>query len=120
MMKVNVKRIEKVEVEKIMKCESSKSEKMKKLFLGGLEVKEISEMMNVRYNFVYNVVSNLIRVEDMEKDIIKESKEGKKDEIVKLLKAGKSNIEISKELKCNYNYVWKVVNEELKKKVEVK
>ena len=113
MMKVE-KKIEKKEVEKILKSEISKSEKMKILFKGGYEIKEISILMNVRYNFVYNVVSNMIRMNDLEKDVIKEEKDNKRDKIVELLKKGKSNIEISKELKCNYNYVWKVVNECLK------
>jgi len=118
MMKVE-KKLEKKEVEKILKAEVSKSEKMKILFKGGLEVKEIAELMNVRYNFVYNVVSNMIRVNDLENSVIKEEKENKRKDIVKLLKEGKSNIEISKELKCNYNYVWKVVNEELRKSKNV-
>jgi galactitol-specific phosphotransferase system IIB component len=116
MMKMKVEKIlSREEIKKILVSEISKSEKMKKLFMGGLDVKSISEMMNVRYNFVYNVVSNMIRVNDMEKEVVKEVKENKKDEIIKLLKEGKSNIEICKKLKCNYNYVWKVVNEELKK-----
>jgi transposase-like protein len=119
MMKVE-KMIEKKEIEKIIKGEKSKSEKMKELFKGGMDVKSISELMNVRYNFVYNVVSNMIRIDDMEANVIKEEKSNKRDEIVKLLKEGKSNIEISKELKCNYNYVWKVVKEELKETKNVK
>lgn len=115
------KKLGKVEVEKILKSEVSKSEKMKKLFLGGLEVKEIAELMQVRYNFVYNVVSNMIRVDDLEAAVVKTEKEGKREDIVRLMNEGKSNIEISKILKSNYNYVWKVVNEELKKgKKEVK
>jgi DNA-binding CsgD family transcriptional regulator len=61
------------------------------------------------------VVSNMVRMGDLENHVVKEVKENKKDEIVKMLKEGKSNIEISKALKCNYNYVWKIVNEELKK-----
>lgn len=103
----------------ILKSEVSKSAKMKALFNLGLEVKQIAELMQVRYNFVYNVVSNMVRINDIEVEQVK--KDSKRDDIVRLLKEGKSNIEISKELKCNYNYVWKVVNEELKKgKVEAK
>lgn len=115
-MKMKVERkLEKKEIEKILKSELSKSQKMKDLFKGGLEVKEISLLLNVRYNFVYNVVSNMIRVNDLEGKVVKEKKEDKKSKIIELLKKGKSNIEISKELKCNYNYVWKIVNEELSK-----
>jgi hypothetical protein len=112
------KRLEKLEVEKLLNDESlSKSERMKKLFLGGLEVKEISELFSlkegklVRYNFVYNVVSDMIRRNDLEKDVIKVEKENRKDDIVKLIKDKKSMIEISKILKCNYNYVWKIYKE---------
>jgi DNA-binding CsgD family transcriptional regulator len=110
------KEISEKEIEKLLKDESlSKSSKMKEMFLQGLDVKRISEIMNTRYNFVYNVVSNMIRVNDLESKVVKENKENKRDEIVSLLKENKSNIEISKLLKVNYNYVWKVVNEELKK-----
>lgn len=117
MMKLVVeKEISEKEIEKLLKDESlSKSSKMKEMFLQGLDVKRISEIMNTRYNFVYNVVSNMIRVNDLESKVVKENKENKRDEIVSLLKENKSNIEISKLLKVNYNYVWKVVNEELKK-----
>lgn len=106
----------KAEVKKVLESQASKSAKMKELFLGGLDIKTIAELMGVRYNFVFNVVSNMIRTEDLEEKVVKETKDNKRNEIVRLLKEGKSNVEISKELKCNYNYVWKVVNEELKKK----
>jgi DNA-binding NarL/FixJ family response regulator len=116
MMKMKVtKEMTTVEIDTVIKSEVSKSEKMKKLFQGGMDVKAISELMGTRYNFVYNVVSNMIRVNDLENEIIKEAKDNKHSEIVRLLTEGKSNIEISKELKVNYNYVWKVVNEELRK-----
>lgn len=86
---------------------SSKSQKMKDLFDLGFEVKEITEMMQVRYNFVYNVVSNYctmngIKVETTEKT-------GKKDQIIALYLEGKSNKEIAIELKTNYNYVHNVL-----------
>jgi DNA-binding CsgD family transcriptional regulator len=98
------KEISEKEIEKLLKDESlSKSSKMKEMFLQGLDVKRICEIMNTRYNFVYNVVSNMIRVNDLESKVVKENKENKRDEIVSLLKENKSNIEISKLLKVNYN-----------------
>jgi DNA-binding NarL/FixJ family response regulator len=117
MKRLNVERkLSKEEIKKIVESKKrTKSEKMKELFIGGLEVKEISILMNVRYNFVYNVVSNYVRMNDLEEKVISEKKINRKDDIVKLMKEGKSNIEISKILKCNYNYVWKICNEELKK-----
>lgn len=117
MMKMKVEKVAtKNEIAKIVESNESKSSKMKQLFLKGLDIKTISEIMQVRYNFVYNVVSNMIRVEGLESNVVKETKENKKDEIIKLLNEGKSNIEISKALKCNYNYVWKIVNEALANK----
>ena len=95
-------------IEKILKAEGSKSSKMKELYNGGLEIKEIATLLNVRYNFVYNVISNECRVNDIELRTNK-SRGGKKEAIIALFKEGKSNAEISKELKTNYQYVYKVV-----------
>ena len=82
---------------------------MKDLFELGLEIKEIATMMNVRYNFVYNVVSNYVRINDIETTSVERS--SRKNEILDMFKQGKSNIEISKELKVNYTYVFKVIKE---------
>ena len=100
----------KKEIEKILKAEGSKSSKMKELYNGGMEIKEIAEVLGVRYNFVYNVISNECRVNDIELRTNK-NRGGKKDMIIALYKEGKSNAEISKELKTNYQYVYKVVKE---------
>lgn len=100
----------KKELEKVLNGEGSKSSKMKTLYNEGFEIKEISNMLGVRYNFVYNVISNECRVNDMELRTNK-SKGGKKEEILRLFHEGKSNSEISKELKTNYQYVYKVVKE---------
>ena len=100
----------KKELEKVLNGEGSKSSKMKTLYNEGFEIKEISNMLGVRYNFVYNVISNECRVNDMELRTNK-SKGGKKEEILRLFHEGKSNAEISKELKTNYQYVYKVVKE---------
>lgn len=87
----------------------SKSSKMKELFNLGLDVKEIAEVMGVRYNFVYNVVSNMVIVEGIQVETNK--RESKKDKIMDLLDAGKTVKEIAVELKTNYNYVYKVSKE---------
>lgn len=113
-MKLKVKEVlSKEEVKKVLGSEESKSSKMRLLWLGGVGIKEISIMMGVRYNFVYNVVSNLIRMSESikEENIVKVKREGRKEEIEKLVKEGLDNVEISKELKCNYNYVWKIRKE---------
>jgi predicted transcriptional regulator len=112
MMKMKVqKELTENEVKTILASDISKSAKIKELFMKGLDVKTIANHMNTRYNFVYNVVSNMVRVNDLESEVIKEDKANKRDEIIKLANENKTNVEISKALKVNYNYVWKVVNE---------
>lgn len=87
----------------------SKSQKMKDLFDLGLEVKEIASRMNVRYNFVYNVISNYVIVNDLKVENVKA--DSKKDKVVELFNQGKSNKEIAIELKTNYNYIYKITKE---------
>lgn len=88
----------------------SKSGKMKQLFELGYSVKEISTMLNVRYNFVYNVISNYVNVNQI-KTVKEENQPSKKDLIIQLFKQGKTRKEISIELKTNYNYVHNVIKE---------
>jgi len=98
----------------------SKSGKMKELFNMGLEIKQISVLMNVRYNFVYNVVQNMVIVEGIEVETNRGS--SKKDEVWKLLDLGKTTKEIAIELKTNYNYVYKLKKdwvEQIAKEVEM-
>lgn len=103
-------KMSKAAVEKLVADETvSKSSKMKQLFAAGYSVKEIASLMNVRYNFVYNVVSNEVRMKDI--TVEKTEKSDKKKNIIDLHIAGKNNTEISKELKTNYQYVYKVVKE---------
>lgn len=85
----------------------SKSQKMKDLFDLGYETKAVAEMLNVRYNFAYNVISNYVNMNKLE--VVAQEKSGKKDQIIELHKAGKSNKEISIELSTNYNYVFNVL-----------
>lgn len=88
---------------------TSKSAKMKALFTLGLEVKEIATLMNVRYNFVYNVVSNMVIVEGIEVEHSQTT--SKRDVIAGLAGQGKTAKEIAIELKTNMNYVYKILNE---------
>ena len=96
----------KAEIKKIVEQEISKSQRMIQLYNGGLEIKEIAKVMGVRYNFVYNVVSNYCRMNDVQMRVV--VKENKKATIIQLIEAGKSNVEISAETKCCYNYVFSV------------
>jgi predicted transcriptional regulator len=97
------------EVAKVLKAEGSKSGKMKQLFDMGMDVKSIAELMQVRYNFVYNVVSNYANMNGMSLSTTK--KTGKKDEIIALHLQGKTKKEISIDLKTNYNYVFNVLKQ---------
>ena len=102
--------MKKEEMKQVLEGEGSKSSKMIKLYNEGLEIGEIAKLMGVRYNFVYNVVSNDCRKAGTEVRVTR--KQGSvKQEIIELVKAGKSNTEISKELSVNYNYVFKVRKE---------
>lgn len=88
---------------------TSKSACIRTLFAGGLEVKEISAITGIRYNHVYNVVKNEVLVHGLEVETSDRSNENsKKNQILALLEQGKTVTEISKELKCMYNYVWQV------------
>ena len=89
----------------------SKSKKFITLYNEGLEIKEIASLFNVRYNFVYNVVSNYCRMNEIELRTNQVNGSSKKVLIEELFKQGKSNTEIAKELKTNYNYVYKITKQ---------
>ena len=87
----------------------SKGACIRTLFAGGLDVKEISTITGIRYNHVYNVVKNEVLVHGLEVETSDRSNENsKKNQILAMLEQGKTVTEISKELKCMYNYVWQV------------
>ena len=97
-------------IRKVLEGEGSKSAKMLKLYNDGMEIGEIAKAMGVRYNFVYNVVSNDCRKSGVEVRVTK--KQGTvKTSIIELIQENKTNTEISKALAVNYNYVFKVRKE---------
>ena len=88
---------------------TSKGACIRTLFAGGLEVKEISTITGIRYNHVYNVVKNEVLVHDLKVETSDRSNENsKKNQILVMSEQGNTVTEISKELKCMYNYVWQV------------
>ena len=101
------------EITTIINNAASKSKAMIELYNGGLEIKQIAQAMDVRYNFVYNVISNHCRMNDVELRTNKENGNSKKAQIAKLFAQGKSNTEIAKELKTNYNYVYNITEEHM-------
>ena len=99
------------EIQTIINNATSKSKAMIELYNVGLDIKQIAQAMDVRYNFVYNVISNHCRMNDIELRTNKGNENSKKVMIEKLFKEGKTNVEISKELKTNYNYVYKITKQ---------
>ena len=99
------------EIQTIINNATSKSKAMVELYNAGCEIKQIAQAMDVRYNFVYNVVSNYCRMNEIELRTNKENGNSKKAKIAELFAQGKSNTEIAKELKTNYNYVYKITKE---------
>lgn len=96
-------------VAEMQECKTSKGACIRTLFAGGLDVKEISTITGIRYNHVYNVVKNEVLVHGLEVETSDRSNENsKKNQILAMLEQGKTVTEISKELKCMYNYVWQV------------
>ena len=93
------------------KQEISKSQQMINMYNDGKEIKEIAQAMNVRYNFAYNVISNYCRMHDVELRTNRNTENSKKAQIIELLESGKTKTEVATELKCNYNYVFKIEKE---------
>jgi len=104
-----VKSLEKEVANIISNEEVSKSSKIKDLFLLGLTIKDISKKLDIRYQFVYNVVTNFVNTAGIE--VVTEERTSKKGTIIELYLQGRTNKEISIELKVNYNYVFKVLKD---------
>lgn len=117
--------ISKEEVMVIIGNGESKSKRMYKLFVGGIDIKSISELMGVRYNFVYNVCSNELLKGNLDKELwCSDKKVSNKSEIIRLNKEGKNKKEICEELKIGYNNVWRILSDDEKreemKEMEIK
>lgn len=87
----------------------TKGAAIREMFVGGMETKEISTALGIRYNHAYNVIKNEVLIHGLEVET--ESRGGensKKAQIIQGLQDGKSIKEIAAELKCMYNYVWQV------------
>lgn len=91
----------------IVNSEATKSAKMKALYNEGCEIGEIAKLLGVRYNFVYNVISNAAMKAGEEVRVTRKNG-SRKAAIIALIEEGKTNKEISQELGVLYNYVFKV------------
>jgi len=108
-------------VDDVKKEKISKSKGIVLLYEKGLFIGELSRILGVRYNFGYNVISDLY--EEVRKE--KVSGKGKSEKIRKLLKEGFSVRGIVEEFMkeneyVNINMVYKIRKGEEKKKNKIK
>ena len=98
-------------IEDVLKSNLTKSNKMTTLYVDfELNIKDIKDLLDVRYQFVYNVVSNYCNLNDVELRSAK--KENKKDDIIKLYTENKYSIkEIAALTKSHYNHTRLVIRE---------
>ena len=90
----------------------NKSDKIKALFEGGLDTKEISTLLRIRYNHAYNVVQNYCLVNGIDVDKSVRSTNGtKRAEIETMLLSGATIMETAKATMNAYNRVWQIKNE---------
>ena len=58
------KKAQERKVQEIMRARKmNKSQKIRALFSAGKAIKEISELLEIRYNFAYNVISRTLKKE---------------------------------------------------------
>jgi hypothetical protein len=113
-----VKKLSKEEIKALVKnTQVSKSAKIRQLFDSGMDIKSISQLLQIRYNFAYNVLQNHVIQNGIA--VEKSVRVSKRDDIVKLLKTGMSLADVSRKTKTNYNYIWKI-NKERKIEEEAK
>jgi transposase len=76
----------------ILDDQTTKSGKIRSLYVVGMEVKDIAKLMDIKYNFAYNVVSQLIKEGGTssqsfnEKSIIAKKKTDWKREIIQKMR----------------------------------
>jgi transposase-like protein len=99
------------ETKKVVNDETlSKSKRIIALYQLGYSVKQVSELMGIRYNFAYNILSNFTRLNNLDLGT-RRNTDTKKQRIIEMVSQGMSNTEISKVTQTNYNYVYKIAKE---------
>jgi transposase-like protein len=93
----------------------SKSEMIRQEFKSGLAIPEISKKHGIRYQMVYNVISEYCLKNGIEMPK-RETGDSKKDRIIELYQEGKGLKQIAQECDTYYNYVSKVVSRFLAEK----
>ena len=101
-------RVEAIKVE-ITNGTMSKGAGIRECFANGMDVREISKGLDIKYNHVYNVVKNEVLVNGLEVvETGRNNENSKKNQILKLLAEGKNITQVATEMRCLYNYVWQV------------
>lgn len=87
----------------------TKGAAIRECFAGGMDVRDISKVLDIRYNHVYNVVKNEVIVHGLEvEQSVRGGENSKKAQILAALAEGKTITQIATEQKCLYNYVWQI------------
>lgn len=90
------------EVTKMLEGGASKSEMIRRLYDEGREVKEVADLVQVRRQFVDNVIRN------RDGEVRRSKKVNKSAEMRKMFEEGMTVGEVAKELNENYNWVYAV------------
>ena len=102
-----MKKLNEKKVKEIVEKEGiSKSQKFRKLYELGMEVKDIAKTMNSHYSFVYGVIERGFGEVKSER----KSKKSKSERMKEMYDEGKTIGQISRELETNYSYTWRVIN----------
>lgn len=91
---------------------TSKSEKMRKLYDEGMSLGDIAKKLQVRYQFVYNVIDAYTNgnIRKTEKGATKTS------QFIELFEKGHTPGEIAKLTNSNYNFVYSTVKRHISRK----
>lgn len=124
-------------IETVLDEELTKSGKIRGLYKLGIEVKDIAKILDLKYNFVYNIVAQCIKegiVTEIQKPeptheekmlIAVKEKEVKplppemESTIVQMWIEGKESNEISETLKIDFDYVLRIVKQTKNKLAEL-
>ena len=93
----------------ILESTLNKSQKMKRLYILGFSISYIAYIMDVRYNFVYNVVKTY-SVQNKQ-EVEKKTRTSTKELILSLFTKGQSYIDICRALHVNYCEVGRTLRE---------
>lgn len=94
----------------------SKSEMIRKEFKQGKSISEIAKLHDLRYQFVYNIVSDYCLKNKIDMPRSRQDGETKAQKIIELFEAGKTTRQIMVELDTYPNYISRVISKYLASK----